>query len=45
MERMNQPDRRTLICHLVDGMREHDSWAGETHIQKCVLFLQNLLGV
>ncbi len=45
MERMKQPDRRTLICHLVDGMREHDSWAGETHIQKCVLFLQDLVGV
>ena len=45
MERMKQPDRRTLICHLVDGMREYDSWAGETHIQKCVLFLQDLVGV
>ena len=45
MERMNPPDRRILICHLVDGMRQHDSWAGETHIQKCVLFLQNLVGV
>ena len=45
MGRMTQPERRKLICHLVARMREHDSWAGETHIQKCVLFLQKLLGV
>ena len=45
MERMNLPDRRALICHLVDKMRENDSWAGHTHIQKSVLFLQELFGV
>ena len=45
MERMNQVERRNLVCHLVKGMHERDSWAGETHIQKCVLFLQKLMGV
>ncbi len=45
MERLNQTERRTLVCHLVDSMRQHDSWAGETHIQKCVMFLQKLMGV
>ena len=45
MERMNLPERRALICHLVDEMRENDSWAGHTHIQKCVLFLQDLFDV
>ena len=45
MGRMNQVERRKLVCHLVKGMHEHDSWAGETHIQKCVLFLQELMEV
>ena len=45
MERMNQPNRRVLICHLVDEMRRNKSWAGHTHIQKCMLFLQKLFYV
>ena len=45
MERLNQIERRELVCHLVDSMRQHDSWAGETHIQKCVMFLQKLMDV
>ena len=45
MVRMNQLERRVLICHLVDEMRKKDSWTGHTHIQKCVLFLQGLFSV
>ena len=45
MKRLNQVERRELVCHLVDSMRKHDSWAGETHIQKCVMFLQKLMDV
>ena len=45
MVRLNQIERRKLVCHLVDSMRKHDSWAGETHVQKCVMFLQKLMDV
>ena len=45
MERIGQVERRSLLCHLVAEMRDADSWAGETQIQKSVLFLQELLGV
>lgn len=45
MKRLNQIERRKLVCHLVDSMRKHDSWAGETHIQKCVMFMQKLMDV
>ena len=45
MERIEEQERRVLICHLVEQMREEDSWAGQTQIQKSVVFLQELLGV
>ncbi len=45
MERIGEQERRTLICHLVEEMRKADSWAGQTQIQKSVVFLQELLGV
>ena len=45
MERMTTGERRTLVSTLVKKMREKDSWAGETHIQKCVLFLQELTNI
>ena len=44
-EAMQQEERRGLICYLVDEMRESGSWVGETHIQKCVYFLQNMMGI
>ena len=31
-----------MVSALVKKMRDKDSWAGETHIQKCVLFLQKM---
>lgn len=42
---MQEAERRALICSLVKAMREEDSWVGETHIQKCVYFLQEMLNV
>ena len=45
MGRMESSQRQVLICHLVQEMRNKGSWAGHTHIQKCVLFLQGLFQV
>ena len=42
---MEDFDRRSLIAKLVRSMRIKGSWAGETHIQKCVFFIQEMLGV
>ena len=42
---MKSIDRRSLIIKLVAAMRKEGSWAGETHIQKCVFFIQEMLGV
>ena len=40
---MQDGERRALVCSLVKAMREEKSWVGETHIQKCVYFLQEML--
>ena len=45
MEPMTQKERRALVCRLVKAMRDAGSWTGETHIQKCLYFLQNLMKV
>lgn len=45
MGRMELAERRILVSALVKKMRKKDSWAGETHIQKCVLFLQDMTNV
>ena len=45
MATMGQTERRALVCRLVKAMREAGSWTGETHIQKCLYFLQNLMNV
>ena len=42
---MTTGERRTLVTALVKTMRDKDSWAGETHIQKCIFFLQKMLKV
>jgi uncharacterized protein YwgA len=34
-----------LLAVLTEKLRAHDSWAGETHLQKAVYFLQTMLGV
>ena len=45
MERIEEQERWSLICHLVEQMRRAGSWAGQTQIQKSVVFLQELLQV
>ena len=45
MEPMNERERRALVCLLVKEMGQTESWAAETHIQKCVYFLQEMLKV
>ncbi len=45
MEPMQQSERQALICRLIQAMQNEGSWAGQTHIQKSVLFLQDLMGV
>ncbi len=45
MESMNERERRALVCRLVGEMKQCNSWAAETHIQKCVYFLQEMLKV
>lgn len=45
MESMNERQRRALVCRLIKEMRQTDSWAAETHIQKCVYFLKAMLNV
>ena len=45
MTPMNEKERRALVCLLVKEMGKTDSWAGESHIQKCVYFLQEMWNV
>ncbi len=42
---MNYPERAALVTALVDCMHKHRSWAGGTHVQKSVYFLQTMLDV
>lgn len=45
LERRNMEDsRRTFLARLIGRLRDHQSWTGETHIQKSMFFLQELLG-
>jgi len=37
--------RAALVAQLVERLRAHESWAGETHVQKSTYVLQQLLGV
>ncbi len=40
---MNRLQRDAVLVSLVDAMGRKGSWCGETHIQKCTYFLQDLL--
>lgn len=42
---MKRLQRAALITELVRQMRAHESWCGETHLQKATFFLQTLLRV
>lgn len=41
---MERLQKATVLTYLVERLREEGSWAGETHLQKAVFFLQELLG-
>lgn len=42
---MKQLARYAIMTELVDQLKAHQSWCGETHIQKATFFLQELLCV
>lgn len=42
---MKRLQKAVILAELADKMRDHGSWCGETHIQKAVYFLQELLKV
>ena len=42
---MKRLQRAAVLSELVKRMREHDSWCGETHLQKATYILQELVGV
>ncbi len=42
---MKRRQREAIVAALDRKLDENDSWCGETHVQKSVFFLQELLGV
>ena len=42
---LNEKARRALLVSLIEKMKNSSSWCGETHVQKCIYFLQDFLGV
>lgn len=42
---MKRLQRAALLTELVEQMHDHNSWCGETHLQKATFFLQELLDV
>ena len=42
---MKRLQKAVLIVEMLDEMIEKGSWAGETHLQKCLFFLQNMCNV
>lgn len=42
---MKRRQREAVVAELDAKLAEHGSWCGETHLQKSVFFLQEMLGV
>lgn len=42
---MTEARKAAILAELVQQLREHGSWAGETHVQKTTYFLQEMLDV
>jgi uncharacterized protein YwgA len=42
---MDRLQRAAILTELMDQLRARGSWCGETHVQKAVYFLQEVLGV
>ena len=43
--KMKQRQREAVLAALASELRQHDSWCGETHMQKATYVLQELLDV
>jgi uncharacterized protein YwgA len=41
---MKHLQRAAITSKLAEGLRERENWCGETHLQKAVYFLQEMLG-
>lgn len=42
---MNEQNRRTLVCLILDALKVEDSWCGETHIQKAAYLAKAMFGI
>ena len=42
---MERLPRSAILLTLVEELHAHGSWCGETHVQKCVYFAQELFKV
>ncbi len=42
---LNNIDRWAVVAEIVNGMRAKGGWAGETHLQKTLFFIQEMLQV
>lgn len=42
---MNRLKKAALLMSLTQKLRDHESWCGETHLQKAVYILEDLLGL
>lgn len=42
---MKELNHRAVVLSLIEQMDSYQSWCGETHIQKCGYFLQEVMGV
>ena len=42
---MDRLQRAAILTELMDRLRAHGSWCGETHVQKAVYFLQEIFDV
>jgi len=42
---MKQIQKDGLIFHLISSLKKNGSWCGETHIQKAIYFIQEMMGV
>jgi hypothetical protein len=42
---MTESQKDVVLLSFIERLKEHDSWCGETHIQKATYFFQELMGV
>lgn len=42
---MERTEQKAVVLEIMNQLVEHDSWCGETHIQKCAYLIQEGLGL